>query len=72
MFNSILNKDSDIFYVYTQGSKTNFATGSAAIIENITSQIKLSDVTTIFTAELQGILLALTNINTSHKDRLKI
>ena len=64
-FNNILQHHSDHLYVFTDGSKDNNKTASAAVLNKIIIKKAFPMESSIFTAEARAIDLAIDIISTS-------
>jgi hypothetical protein len=59
-------------YIYTDGSKSGEKVAAAAVTEQLEFKCRLADNASIFTAELKGIELALSEIETTQGEDLVI
>ncbi|MEN8173077.1 MAG: reverse transcriptase domain-containing protein [Chloroflexota bacterium] len=62
-FNEIQTKYPDYKHIYTDGSKSGDRVGAAAVIDNSIKHVRLPDKSSIFTAELTAIQIALNHID---------
>lgn len=65
LFLDFINTQPQSFRIFTDGSKLNGNVGSAAVSENKSYQFRLPNMSSVYTAELQAILLALKNVPTN-------
>ena len=59
IFHDFKEEHEDFQFIYTDGSKSNNRTGAAFVHKNFTQSFRLSDIASIYSAELNAILAAL-------------